>query len=179
MGAGVLTKWGMEISDVVVIIGITQIILLIITISITIKYNKLRQSYRAFMRGRDGRNLEQILSIKFAEMEDISRLTKKNHLDIKDVYRRMSTHYQKIGIVKYDAFLEMGGKLSFALTMLDEKNSGWIMNVMHSRDGCYTYLKEIVKGESFIALAEEETESLERAIYQEAYDVRMVLQEKR
>jgi len=179
MGAGILTGVGMEIADVVVVLGITQIILLIVTISITIKYNKLRQSYRAFMRGRDGKNLEHMLSVKFTEMDELSRLTKKNHQEIREVTRKMTAHYQKIGIVKYDAFLEMGGKLSFALTMLDEKNSGWIMNVMHSRDGSYTYLKEIVKGESYIALAEEETESLERAIYQEAYDVRMVLQAKK
>ena len=37
---------------------------------------------------------------------------------------------------------------------------------------CYTYIKEIVKGESYIELAEEEKESLERAIFQEAYDIR-------
>ena len=43
---------------------------------------------------------------------------------------------------------------------------------MHSRGGCYTYIKEIVKGESYIELAEEEKESLERAIFQEAYDIR-------
>ena len=40
----------------------------------------------------------------------------------------MKKHYQKVGIVKYDAFHEMGGELSFALTMLDENNNGWIFN---------------------------------------------------
>ena len=54
--------------------------------------------------------------------------------------------------------------------MLDEEDSGWVLNAMHSRDACYTYIKEIVKGESYIELAEEEKESLERAIFQEAYD---------
>lgn len=58
----------------------------------------------------------------------------------------MKTHYQKIGIVRYDAFQEMGGNLSFVLTMLDENNNGWVFNAMHSREGCYTYIKEIVKG---------------------------------
>ena len=38
---------------------------------------------------------------------------------------------------------------------------------MHSREGCYNYIKEIVKGESYIELSEEEAESLDRAIYQE------------
>ena len=42
---------------------------------------------------------------------------------------------------------------------------------MHSREGCYTYIKEVVKGQSYIELAEEESESLERAIFQEAYDL--------
>ena len=42
--------------------------------------------------------------------------------------------------------------LSFVLTMLDENNNGWVFNAMHSREGCYTYIKEIVKGESYMEL---------------------------
>ena len=90
---------------------------------------------------------------------------KYKHLE--KVFNKMRTHYQKVGIVKYDAFHEMGGELSFAITMLDENNTGWILNIMHSRQGCYAYVKDIVKGESTIQLAEEERESLEKAIFQE------------
>ena len=135
------------------------------------KYDRLKQSYFSFMRGKDGKTLEKSILAKFDELEDLSALVKKHSADIKDIHRRMSSHYQKIGIVKYDAFLEMGGNLSFALTMLDEKDNGWILNVMRSQEGCYTYVKEIVKGESFIELSEEEAESLERAIFQETYDI--------
>ena len=39
----------------------------------------------------------------------------------------------------------MGGKLSFALCMLDKKDNGYVVNVMHSNDGCFAYIKEIVK----------------------------------
>ena len=95
---------------------------------------------------------------------------KKNRLDIKEIFHMIQSNYQKVGIVKYDAFNEMGGKLSFALTLLDGNNSGWIINAMHSREGCYTYIKEIVRGQSYIELADEEAESLEQAIYQEVYD---------
>ena len=58
----------------------------------------------------------------------------------------------------------MGGKLSFALAMLDNNNTGWIINAMHSREGCYTYVKEIVKGESYVELAEEEAEALDKKV---------------
>ena len=82
----------------------------------------------------------------------------------------MEKSYQKVGIVKYDAFNEMGGKLSFALAMLDNNNTGWILNAMHSREGCYTYVKEIVKGESYVELAEEEAEALDKAIFEDGYE---------
>ena len=64
----------------------------------------------------------------------------------------------------------MGGKLSFAIAMLNENNNGWIMNAMHSREGCYTYVKEIVNGESFVELSEEEAEALDKAIFQDLYE---------
>ena len=59
----------------------------------------------------------------------------------------------------------MGGKLSFALALLNDKNNGFIINSMHSsREGCYTYVKEIINGESFVILATEEKEALEMAL---------------
>ena len=68
----------------------------------------------------------------------------------------------------------MGGNLSFVLTMLNDQNSGWLLNAMHSREGCYTYIKEIINGKSYVELGEEEKESLERAIFQEVYDIKDV-----
>ena len=67
-------------------------------------------------------------------------------------------------MVKYDAFHEMGGKLSFSLALLDQKNDGFIINAMHSREGCYTYIKEILSGNSIIVLADEEKEALDIAM---------------
>ena len=75
----------------------------------------------------------------------------------------MKFTFQKIGLVKYDALNEMGGKLSFALALLNETNDGFVMNAMHTREGCYTYIKEIIDGNSVIVLAEEEREALDMA----------------
>ena len=69
-----------------------------------------------------------------------------------------------MGLVKYDAFNEMGGKLSFSLAMLDVKNNGFIINAMHTREGCYTYIKEIIDGNSVIVLSGEEQEALNNAM---------------
>ena len=76
----------------------------------------------------------------------------------------MSGTLMKTGIVKYDAFPDVGGRMSFALAMLDMTNTGFVMNAIHSKEGCYTYIKEIVKGESYIQLGEEEKEALRQAV---------------
>ena len=71
--------------------------------------------------------------------------------------------YQKKGLVKYDAFREMSGALSYSLALLDKENNGVLISSMYSREGCYTYIKEIIKGESFVVLSEEERSALEEA----------------
>ena len=124
------------------------------------------------MKGKSGKNLEKSIFRKFSELEEISALVKENEKEVKDIRKKMEGHYQKAGIVKYDAFHEMGGNLSFVLTMLDENDNGWIFNAMHSREGCYTYIKEVVKGDSYIELSAEERQCLEKAVYQEEYDIK-------
>ena len=120
------------------------------------------------MKGKDGRTLEESILERFSELDDVTEMALKNRNSIKKINEDMLSNFQKVGILKYDAFHEMGGKLSFVLTLLDGNNSGYIINSMHSREGCYNYIKEIVKGESYIELSGEEAESLDRAIYQES-----------
>lgn len=156
----------------VIILFILQIVLIVLLILLYNKYNKLQKSYNTFMKGRNGKSLEKSIFKRFDRMEKIAKLAEDKREEINKIYKKMEGHYQKVGIVKYDAFHEMGGNLSFALAMLDENNNGWIFNAMHSREGCYTYIKEIVKGESYIELAEEERQCLEKAIYQEEYDIK-------
>ena len=68
---------------------------------------------RQFMKGKDGKTLEESMKEKYAEVDTVLKVVKQNRLDIREINRRMEKSYQKLGIVKYDAFNEMGGKLSF------------------------------------------------------------------
>ena len=142
-----------------------MMIVVIILFSIQIsKYNKLKKKYEKFMKGSTGKSLEKDIMALFEENKDISAENEKNRKDIKEIQRRMNYCYQKMGLVKYDAFQQMGGKLSFCLVLLNEKNNGFLLNSVHSSDGCYSYTKEIIKGESELSLGEEETKALEMAM---------------
>ncbi len=150
----------------VLVLLIMQVVFIGIVINLQMKHKRMQEKYQIFMRGKDGKSLEKGFLEQFKTVEKLERAVKQNTRDIDTIYKRIKTHYQKIGIVRYDAFQEMGGNLSFVLTMLDENNNGWVFNAMHSREGCYTYIKEIIKGESYMELGEEERESLKKAIKQ-------------
>ena len=167
-----LNQTGIDPLTIIIVMILLQCLIIVLLIGSHVKYYRMRKNYASFMRGKNGMNMEESILSKFEEIDKYINITNENDKDIKEIYRRIGKHYQKVGIVKYDAFLEMGGNLSFALTLLDQDDTGFIMNVLHSRDGCYTYIKEIIKGESYIELAEEESESLERAIFQDEYAIK-------
>lgn len=167
MKSKILEALGIDPGIIIIALFVLIIILFFMVINANMKYTRLKSSYNSFMRGKDGRTLEDSIFERFEELDHLTESTLKNRQAIRKINEEMMSNFQKVGILKYDAFHEMGGKLSFALTLLDGNNSGYIINSMHSREGCYNYIKEIVKGESYIELSEEEAESLERAIFQE------------
>lgn len=140
------------------------LILIILLIVQMVKISKLKKRYEKFMRGKDGKSLEKEISGIFEDNKFLKVSSEENRKDILKLYKNMELAYQKIGLVKYDAFREMGGKLSFSLAMLNAKNDGFIMNSVHSTDGCYTYTKKITNGECSISLGEEEQEALRKAM---------------
>ena len=170
MESKILKALGIEPEFILIFLLILIIVIIVIYVNVTLKYNRLKSSYNTFMKGKDGKTLEESMKERVEEIESILKVTKQNRMEIKEINKKLDRTYQKVGIVKYDAFNEMGGKLSFALAMLDGNNSGWVINAMHSREGCYTYVKEILKGESYVELAEEEAEALDKAIF-ENYDM--------
>ena len=145
--------------------AVAALITLIIMIVILVKFSKLSKKYKEFMKGSDGKMLEDEILRRFKEIDTIKEIQDKTGKEIKAINETLLYTYQKVGIVKYDAFEEMGGKLSFALCFLNDVNDGFIMNSMHSsREGCYTYVKEIIKGQSFVELSAEEKQALSRAL---------------
>lgn len=138
-------------------------ILLIITIINLVQIKKLKKKYEKFMSGSDSQSLEDTIENHLKKIDGLISSSNTNEKNIEQLTNQIKFTFQKFGLVKYDAFQEMGGKLSFSLCLLNEKEDGFIINAMHSREGCYTYIKEIIAGNCVILLSEEEKEALEMA----------------
>lgn len=161
---GILGSLGIDIGIVLLVLIVLMIVFIVLTILTIVKTNRLNKKLNGFMNGRDGASLEKNI---FALYED-NKLFKEQMIrqkkDIQTLFKKQESNFQKMGLVKYDAFHQMGGQLSFSLALLDENNNGFIINSVHSTDGCYSYTKRITAGECKLALGKEEEEALSRAM---------------
>jgi hypothetical protein len=164
MESNILNSFGIDPGIIMILLMILMVFVLLYLIRVSMKLSRFLKRYRIFMRGKDAVSLEKAFAQKFLEVDKLVELSKNQALEISRMKEALAKTANKIGIVKYDAFPDVGGKLSFALAMLDESNSGFVLNAIHSREGCYTYVKEIVKGESYIVLGQEEKDALRQAV---------------
>lgn len=150
-------------------IGLIVIILIlfILLIIALLKISNLTKRYDRLMRGANAKSMEKQILGLFDDIEYLKHDTIENKREIKHIYKRLETTFQKIGLVKYDAFNQMGGRLSYALALLDENNNGFIVNSVHGTDGSYSYTKEIHGGECEISLGAEEEKALTMAMQHE------------
>jgi hypothetical protein len=71
---------------------------------------------------------------------------------------------QRVGLVRFDAFEDLGGMLSFAVAMLDKEGSGVVLSSINGRNETRIYAKPIEHGASRINLSGEEEEAIRRAL---------------
>ena len=164
MYESILNNLGIDLGVVLIILIILMIIFIILIIWLMIKNNRLNNKLNSFMSGRDGASLEKNIYALYEDNKMLKEHMMKHRKDINNLYKKHESAFQKMGLVKYDAFHQMGGQLSFSLALLDENNNGFIINSVHSTDGCYSYTKRITAGECKLALGKEEEEALSRAM---------------
>ncbi|WP_026835055.1 DUF4446 family protein [Eubacterium xylanophilum] len=153
-------------ADLVSLILIGLVVLLFVLVIVALaKISSLRLRYETFMEGKDGKSLEEAFQDKFDNMEEINDEIVDINKRLVNIDKNLLKTYQKLAIVKYDAFKEVGGTISFVLAMLNNENDGFIFNSMHSNaEGCYSFIKEVKGGEVFVTLSEEEKQALEQAL---------------
>ena len=154
---------GIDAAYILIGMAAVLLILLILIIVALCKLKKLNRKFDRFMRGKDAESLVDTILSCIEKNEQIDQMNQLLREDIIGLRKNQRITYQKMGMVKYNAFREMSGDLSYALALLDQEENGFIINSVYAKEGGYSYIKEIVKGESSILLSEEEKAALEKA----------------
>lgn len=137
----------------------------ILVIFALVRQRKIRKNLETLFSGKQAQDLESIL---LAQTKEICQLDK----EIQELFEisnkihdlaQKSVH--KVGIIRFNPFKDIGGDQSFALALLDGKNSGIVISSLHTREGTRIYSKPVIKGESEkYTLTEEEKQAIKAAM---------------
>lgn len=147
-----------------VLVGI-MVVLLIAFIVLLAKFSSLSKKYKNFMvKLGDGKNLEEDLETYMYRVDKVEKQNAKISNQIENLDHNLEKCIQKIGMVRYNAFKDVGSDLSFSLALLDENNNGVVLNGIYARETSNIYAKPIKNGKSTYAISEEEAEAIQKAI---------------
>ncbi|MBQ3031981.1 MAG: DUF4446 family protein [Anaerotignum sp.] len=140
-------------------------VLFILCIVLFVKFSGQKKRYDYFMGAnrRPSHNLEMKIQDYYETSKRIEEKYSKLLDMVTDMDKTDKTKIQKVGLIRYNPFDEMGGNLCFALALLDGHDNGVVLNGIHSRTGSFTYAKPIEMGVSTYMLSEEEIKAVEMA----------------
>ena len=132
-----------------------------IVIGLIIYVIHINKKYIKFMKKiGNGSNIDEQLRKYIKEVEDIKIENKQIENYYITLNNNIDSCIQKVGMVRYNAFADVGSDLSFALALLDRNNNGIILNGLYGSDSSNIYAKPIKDGISTYQLSEEEKEAI-------------------
>ena len=140
------------------IVGMIIIIVLLFMMVIVLfkAVGRVENKYKKLMRGTSNNNLEEMLLQRLNSIEDAKENSEKALKECEKLEIKMKDCIQKVAIMRYKSFENVGSDLSFSIAMLDDKNDGVILTGIYGRQESTTYAKPIDKGISRYDLSEEE-----------------------
>lgn len=143
------------------IVVFVQVILIIILFR---SVGKVEKKYRKMMRGVNNKNIEELITSYLDRVDEANNNSQNAIEHAKLLEERLKKCVQKVAMVRYKAFEDVGSDLSFSIAILDENNDGIILTGIYGRNESTCYAKPIDKGISRYDLSEEEMSALNDAI---------------
>ena len=142
-------------------LGVLMIIMYLLVINLYYNLNYMKKRYKKMMTGVDGANIERMMIGCIDSIKAINNENEKLWAETKEIKDLLQRAVTRMSIVRFRAFEDMGGDLSYAVAMLDSNNNGVIMSSIFAREDSRSYAKPIVNGQSTYALTKEEEEALQ------------------
>lgn len=128
-----------------------------------IQLQSVKNRWRQLLEGRRGEDLERLLYDHLRERVELQEQTHRLNQRVAELESKMQRTKRFLGVVRYDAFEDVGGSQSFALAIYDDQGNGAIVNSLVGRTDCRVYCKPLVGGKSDRSLSKEELQAMDRA----------------
>lgn len=138
-------------------------VLFLMNISNRAKIKKLKNKYNRFMNGLSDASIEEVLDDCIGKVNNVIGKNKEIEYQLNAIKRNMYYCVQKVGIIRYNAFDDVGSDLCFSIALLDNNDDGIVISSLYARDSSSTYAKPVSRGKSKYALSAEEIKAIDEA----------------
>lgn len=132
-------------------------------IFLTVRYREIVKKSRILFSGKISGNLGKTVEEYLKNVQEVEDHCFKLDAEMKVVSKMAADGLHKIGFIRYNPFGDVGGNQSFSLALLDEKENGFVITSIHSREGTRVYSKQVSRGDSEYNLSDEEKKAIEFA----------------
>lgn len=126
----------------------TLVIMLAVIAWLFVKIRKISKKSELFFSGKKGENLEEIINTQSKDLRNLDKEIQQLFEGTNKLHKLALRGLHKVGVVRFNPFKDLGGNQSFAISLLDGKNSGIVISSLHTREGTRVYAKPILSGES-------------------------------
>ena len=143
-----------------IILIIVGVWLLLVTVGLYLIYMRTNQLVKGVTKG----NLIKVLeAVKTTEKKNTGSI-KKVEKRVKDIEDDSVFNVQKVGLIRFNPFSEIGGDHSFSMSLLDGRDDGLVITGLHTRERTRLYVKPVKKGKSNYELSDEEKKAILKAV---------------
>jgi len=140
------------------------LILVFINAVLLSKFSKTSKNIDLMLENGKIKDLKDVLLGQIEKSRGLDFELKKALERIQNIEISSLNHFQKIGVVRFNPFVNMGGNQSFVIALLDNKNNGFLISSFFGKEGNRLYAKTVKNGKSELSPSQEELEALKRAI---------------
>ncbi|WAM33852.1 DUF4446 family protein [Caldicellulosiruptor morganii] len=147
---------------IIALLAIDMILFIALLIQ-SAKNKNLKKCFLALVKSEDFKTIEETLKRTNEKIEYFEEVLKALHRSYRILSENSKLNIKKLGVVRYDAFENVGSRLSFAIALLDEYDNGVVLNSIYSREGSSIYAKPVENGLSKYPLSAEEMQAIDLA----------------
>ena len=136
---------------------------LVVAVVLVVQIGRLRRAYDALVEGDETATFPEALARSTAGAHALRREVQALREQVLVTRRELAGTLRHVAVVRYDAFGDLGGRLSFSAALLDDAGDGLVLTSIHGRSDSRTYAKGVHRGESEHDLSPEERQAIAHA----------------
>lgn len=145
-------------------VGVIALLALLLAVLLTVRTSRMTRQYRVLSAADDQASFVEVVARKTAEVEELRADVADLAAELRATQGELHQALRHVSLVRYDAFGDMGGRMSFSVAMVDDHGNGFVLTTVHARSESRTYVKQLRGGMAEVALSPEEQQAVEDVI---------------